>query len=338
MRRCVAYGLIAGLVAVALTGCGFFDTEEREPWRAQEEARCLASGAVVPSAYIRKDKELKGPRICGLEYPYKVSALISGTVPLSKGLTLSCSMIPAMENWIREKIQPAAYMHFGMPITELKVMGSYGCRTMNHKKGANWSEHAFANAVDVSGFTLLDGRVIDVKKHWKSGAPNERAFLRDVHGGACDYFRTVLGPGSDAYHYDHFHVDLRMHDPRGNRRICKPVPQVTPSPYRNTEQPTARAPQPQAYPRTAVAQAPAPYPAPSLPPASYPQGAAYPQQPYPADPYAQTLAAAPPVRQGPMSVADDPIGMWIQQSAPYAVPPVTIPQAVFPQAGTTGLY
>ena len=33
----------------------------------------------------------------------------------------------------------------------------------------------------------------------------------------------MLAPGSNVFHYDHIHVDLAMHDPRGLKRICKPL-------------------------------------------------------------------------------------------------------------------
>ncbi|GGE42245.1 hypothetical protein GCM10007276_19430 [Agaricicola taiwanensis] len=335
-------------MTVALSGCGFLDTEEREPWRAKEEARCLASGAVVASAYIQPAPEIKGPRVCGLTYPFKVSALAGGTVPISRAVPLSCSMIPALENWVRQKIQPAAYMHFGMPVVELKVMGSYNCRTMNHRKGASLSEHAFANALDVSGFKLLDGRTIIIKKHWKSGTEAERTFLRDVHGGACDYFRTVLGPGSDALHYDHLHLDLRMHDPRGARHVCKPRPNVTPSPFHD-DTPIAEAPMPQQPVQTAVAQPPmsyppSPAPVPAHGPASYtplppyPAPEAYPAaSPPPAYPQA-TLAAAPPPPQVAAPSASDPIGMWLDQTDPYAVTPSAPAPQLFPANGPGGIY
>lgn len=369
MRRSrIAFSLIAGVVTVTLSGCGF-NSEEREPWRAKEEARCLSSGAVVPSSFIQPMKEIKGPRICGVTYPFKVSALAGGTVPLSSAVPLSCSMIPALENWVRNKVQPAAYMHFGMPVTEIKVMGSYNCRTMNSRKGASWSEHAFSNALDVSGFTLLDGRTIDIKKHWKGGTPAEQTFLRDTHGSACDHFKTVLGPGADSFHYDHFHLDLRMHDPRGARTVCRPRPNVTPSPYpeeslpmvRNQDStrplppapievarapmsyPPARQPAPLHAPVAAPAPAPIYASAPSHGPASYSPAPVYaPPQPYPvqqpqhAQPqYEQPQLAAAPAPQQPSG--SDPIGMWLNQSDPYVAAPAPA-QPLFPSQGPSGIY
>jgi len=76
-------------------------------------------------------------------------------------------------------------------------------------------------------FRLADGREITVARGWR-GAPDEQAFLREVFVGACGYFTTVLAPGADAFHYDHFHLDLARHDPRGERRICQPDINFTP--------------------------------------------------------------------------------------------------------------
>jgi hypothetical protein len=90
---------------------------------------------------------------------------------------------------------------------------------MNGQPGARISEHAFGNALDIASFTLADGRKITVKTGWR-GSPEEQGFLRDVQGAACEQFNTVLAPGSNRFHYDHFHFDL-MRRGSGNR-ICNP--------------------------------------------------------------------------------------------------------------------
>jgi hypothetical protein len=43
-----------------------------------------------------------------------------------------------------------------------------------------------------------------------------------VQAAACDQFTTVLAPGSNAFHYNHIHVDL-MHR-RNGRHACNPQP------------------------------------------------------------------------------------------------------------------
>lgn len=244
----------AGLCAL-VAACGFFDSEEREPWRAEVEARCLASKAVIPSEYIVPMPAINGPRICGLDHPFSVTALENGAVSVGPRARLSCAMIPPLEKWLAEVVQPAAMATFGQPVVEMRNLGSYGCRSRNNQRGAPLSEHAFANAVDVSSFKLADGREIRVKTGWK-GEPEEQSFLRQVHAGACGMFTTVLGPGSDSFHYDHFHLDVRMHDPRGLRHVCKP----TPAPASQMPMISVAAPPPPALPAPPSAMPPMPTP------------------------------------------------------------------------------
>ena len=145
-------------------------------------------------------------------------------------------MIAELDQWLADIVQPAAQARFGVPVTQINSMGSYSCRGMNNQYGAQLSEHAFGNALDIGGFVLADGRTIAIVHDWTRGDEQTQAFLRDVHGGACDRFTTVLGPGSNVFHYNHIHVDLAMHgnSSSGPRRICKPVPQTTaPAPRRD---------------------------------------------------------------------------------------------------------
>lgn len=69
------------------------------------------------------------------------------------------------------------------------------------------SEHAYANAWDVTGFELADGRVVSVQKHWNDPGAL-RTFLRAARDDACNIFRVVLGPDYNDAHHDHLHVDM----------------------------------------------------------------------------------------------------------------------------------
>lgn len=221
MRRGLVAFFALSLVGLGLTGCGLFRFEQREPWRAQAEEACLSQRLVQPSAYMALSSKIDGPGVCGMDHPFKVAAFNNGSVGLKSKVTLACPIIPRIDTWIDEIVKPAATLYFGVPVVDLKA-GSYSCRPRNNQRGAKVSEHAFGNALDVMAFILADGREIAVAKGWK-GDPVEQEFLREVFVGACRYFNTVLGPGSDAFHYDHVHIDLARHDPRGTRRICKPV-------------------------------------------------------------------------------------------------------------------
>lgn len=226
MRRELVAFMALSLVGLGLTGCGLFRFEQREPWRTQAEEACLAQRLVQPSAYMALSSKIDGPGVCGMDHPFKVAAFTNGEVGLKSKVTLACPIIPRIDTWLDEIVKPAAVMYFGVPVVDLKA-GSYSCRPRNNQRGAKLSEHSFGNALDVMAFILADGREIAVEKGWR-GNPAEQDFLREAFVGACRYFTTVLAPGSDSYHYNHIHIDLARHDPRGDRRICKPIIKFAP--------------------------------------------------------------------------------------------------------------
>jgi len=152
--------------------------------------------------------------------PARGPAIAGGPAAIAPAATLACPMVSALDQWITGSVQPAALQWFGQPVVEIRQISAYSCRGMNGNPRARISEHAFGNALDISAFTLADGRKITVKDGWR-GLPEERGFLRDVHAAACQQFTTVLGPGSNVYHADHLHVDLMR---RGSgRSICNPA-------------------------------------------------------------------------------------------------------------------
>ena len=226
MARSVWPYLFGGFALASLGGCGWMERAQRPAWRTQAENYCLSQGQVKLSQYIEPLPEISGPGICGMTHPLRVSALNNGAIPLNKPVTMDCSMIPALEAWIDQSVQPVAQARFGQPLAELEVFGSYSCRSVDNIPGAQLSEHAFGNAMDVSGFKLSDGREISIVRDCKKSDTQESAFLHETHAGACQQFTTVLGPGADVFHYNHFHLDLAMHGSTntGPRRYCRPTP------------------------------------------------------------------------------------------------------------------
>src|SRR5205823_6239820 len=144
----------------------------------------------------------------------------TGSVAVQPTATLACPIVSALDTWFASGVQPAALKWFGVQVAEIRQISAYSCRGMNGQPGARISEHAFGNALDIAAFTLADGRKITVKDGWR-GAPEEQGFLRDVQGAACEHFSTVLAPGSNAFHYDHIHVDLMRRT--SARQICNPA-------------------------------------------------------------------------------------------------------------------
>jgi hypothetical protein len=76
------------------------------------------------------------------------------------------------------------------------------------------SEHGRGNAMDITGFRLAGGEVVDLTRSTVSKLLRDKARV-----SACGRFTTVLGPGSDAHHEDHIHVDLAERS-RGHR-LCQ---------------------------------------------------------------------------------------------------------------------
>jgi hypothetical protein len=236
MARRVSPLLVSACALLSLSGCGFLEHAERPAWRAQAENACIVRKLVEPSAYITPAHEIDGPGICGMTHPFKVSGLANGAVSIDKTLTIDCPMIPALEAWLTENVQPSAQARFGQAVVGLNAFGAYSCRSVDNIQGAQLSEHAFGNAIDIAGFKLADGRNISIVEDWKKADSQEAAFLHEIHAGACQHFTTVLGPGADVFHYNHFHLDLAMHGSTntGPRRYCKPLPspELTPAPQR----------------------------------------------------------------------------------------------------------
>lgn len=258
MARGSFWLLLAPLLLAGITGCRFDFGSSREPWRAEEEERCIAAKGVVASAFIEPLSAIDGPGQCGMEHPFRVNALSQGNVIVEPAARLACPVIYQVERWEEDVVQPAAVAWLGQPVVAIRQMSSYSCRAMvNGNPNAKISEHAFGNAFDVGAFRLADGRWITVKDGWK-GTPEERGFLLQVQAGACERFTTVLAPGSNIFHYDHIHVDLMRHEK--GRTICKPAPRPMPAPM---------APAPLAVKAPPVAMA-APEPMPEPMPAAAP--------------------------------------------------------------------
>lgn len=133
--------------------------------------------------------------------------LLSATVPISNVTAIQCPMARALTLWARDSVQSAARSSLGARVVKIETMGAYSCRNVVGGRGTGRSEHATANAVDVSAFILSDGRRVSIKGGW-NGTPDEREFLRTVRGGACKRFNTVLSPEYNAAHHDHLHFDL----------------------------------------------------------------------------------------------------------------------------------
>ena len=121
-------------------------------------------------------------------------------------LGTSCAVAAGLALWEWHVVQPAALRRFGRRVAAIEHYGSYSCRRVYGRSEGPWSQHATANAVDIAAFRLEDGTRIAVLADWRGSAPSA-GFLRDVRGGACRLFTTVLSPDYNEAHRDHLHLD-----------------------------------------------------------------------------------------------------------------------------------
>jgi hypothetical protein len=152
---------------------------------------------------------------CTAPLPLKITRFADNVV-LPQGATLTCRAAEALARWVTE-VEVEADRTLKHSLTGLELGGSYVCRGQNHDVDAKLSEHAFANAADVMGFTFA-GRAAIAVKAMPEGT-EEAQFLASVRGKACGFFRTVLGPGTNAAHANHFHLDER--ERTAGHRLCE---------------------------------------------------------------------------------------------------------------------
>lgn len=99
-------------------------------------------------------------------------------VGLSSSFLASCPLAVAFALFERHSLQPAAQAAFGQAVTRVDHLGSFACRTMYNRAGGRMSQHASANALDIAGFRLADGRSISVLRDWPGRAPMRGSFAR----------------------------------------------------------------------------------------------------------------------------------------------------------------
>ena len=159
---------------------------------------------------------LVGPGDCGAPDAVQLQAVVlpdQTKVTLTPPATLRCAMAEQVTEWVRDDVAPSL-AHSGPPLRALDNFNSYECRGRNRVRAAALSEHGRADALDVRGFRLADGREfrlvdINVAKDWRE----------KTRASACARFSTVLGPGSDGYHEEHIHLDLA--ERRNGYKLCQ---------------------------------------------------------------------------------------------------------------------
>ncbi|HEX2256210.1 MAG TPA: extensin family protein [Afifellaceae bacterium] len=186
------------------------------PADAAEEMACRRRLQAL-GARFQEMAPIDGNAACGAAAPLRVSEVGAG-IELEPPATLNCRTAEALARWSHEVVVPAAERYLEAAPTALVNAASYVCRPRNNRPGARLSEHATANAIDIGGIIFDEGRALPVLARGPDEA-RERAFQRAIRRGACEHFTTVIGPGTNAAHATHFHLDLA--ERRGGYRLCE---------------------------------------------------------------------------------------------------------------------
>ncbi|HEV7407133.1 MAG TPA: extensin family protein [Bradyrhizobium sp.] len=134
MTRGVGSYLVGCFVLVSLAGCGrgFFQSAEREPWRAEAEVACLKSGAVKETADLVRINPISGPGVCGAEFPLKVAALgeSNSSFGFADELRPPAGIGGDQPRWPGSRPQPAApvssYPASSYPASAVRQQPAYG--------------------------------------------------------------------------------------------------------------------------------------------------------------------------------------------------------------------
>ncbi|MFM7028890.1 MAG: extensin family protein [Chakrabartia sp.] len=201
---------MAAFLALCVSACIPQPMDRRAPARppalpndSAAHRQCLADLTALGARY-RVLPDYRNAAGCSALNAVEMSAAGASITNLR---ATQCPVARALARWVQGPVQSAARALYGQRVVRVETMGSYACRTVRGTANAGLSEHAFANAIDVSGFVLADGRRISVKEGWATQG-SDAAFLRRVRGAACRAFRTVLSPDYNAAHQNHFHLDM----------------------------------------------------------------------------------------------------------------------------------
>lgn len=164
---------------------------------------------------------------CGIVDAVTVEALSArkadgpGQISFHPPVTVSCEMARALADWFDGSLQPLARGSFGQDLTRLRVGGGYECRRRNRQNAGPVSEHATGRALDIFAFGVGEGAAggFEVVVE-KPGGLLQSRFVQAVRHSACGAFSTALGPGSDAAHANHLHLDIQQRR-TASTRFCQ---------------------------------------------------------------------------------------------------------------------
>lgn len=203
--------IVSGALLLALSGC-IGGGDRRAPHQESASTSSFTSAESRQCAVDLKKANVRFTPLANKEYGGGCDAidavkLIDVGTPVTNLGAMTCPLARNFAAWVQYAVRPAAREILDSEVVRIETFGTYSCRNIYGGRSGRLSQHAHANAVDVSGFVLADGRRIMLDGGW-TGDKASRDFLRTLHKSACRRFGTVLSPDYNAAHYNHFHLDM----------------------------------------------------------------------------------------------------------------------------------
>jgi hypothetical protein len=160
---------------------------------------------------------------CSIDDPVRLISVIDPALPARRIFfpdkpLLACAMAGRVARFSADIAAPLALGVFGKELAAVATGPGFECRPRNRQAGAKPSSHGRGLAVDIASIALHGGAKVIVAA---PAGPLDTRFLAALRAAACGSFNTVLGPGSDAAHADHIHLDMEPRGRDGRSKFCQ---------------------------------------------------------------------------------------------------------------------
>jgi hypothetical protein len=201
--------------------------DQKQPSQTDDAARddkaCLARLRAADIRFDIPTLPVAAKASCAIEVPVRLKSVTTRAravteVHLPEEPVVSCQFAERLADWLGHLVAPLIAGRMSTDLRAVRTGPGYECRNRNGAAIGKLSAHAVGKAIDIWAFELSNGKFIPIK-------PDEDEAMRDVvdsvRTAACGWFTTVLGPGSDAAHTDHLHVDMALHGTSDRYRVCQ---------------------------------------------------------------------------------------------------------------------
>lgn len=201
--------------------------DQKQPSQTDDAARddeaCLARLRAADIGFDIPTMPVAAKASCTIEVPVRLKSVTTRAravteIHLPEAPVVSCQFAERLTAWLGHLVAPLIAGRMSADLRAVRTGPGYECRNRNGAAVGKLSAHAVGNAIDISAFELSSGKIIPIKP---DGDEAMRNVVDSVRTAACGWFTTVLGPGSDAAHTDHLHVDTALHGTSDRYRICQ---------------------------------------------------------------------------------------------------------------------